>query len=142
MRAGVIWTVEHLLAGEQCHVPGELRLYICVLGRHSEEPRKRGERVRKAQSGTVLGTIGAFFASLQAPEIDAAALNMLPNESREALLQTLLEQKLRSFATQVRLSHDLLSKLLSRSSGRSDSMASFQEECLSLILAVEHDEKF
>ena len=45
---------------------------------------------------------------MQAPEIDAAALNMLPSESREVLLQTLLEQKLRSFAAQVYMSHDLL----------------------------------
>ena len=42
-------------------------------------------------------------APTQAPEIDAATLNMLPDESREALLQRLLEKKLRCFATQVRL---------------------------------------
>ena len=41
---------------------------------------------------------------MQAPEIDAATLNMLPDESREALLQRLLEKKLRCFATRVCLS--------------------------------------
>ncbi len=43
------------------------------------------------------------MALLQAPEIDAATLHMLPDDGREALLQRLLEQKLRSFAMQVRL---------------------------------------
>ena len=38
---------------------------------------------------------------MQAPDIDAAALHALPNETKEALLQRLLEQKLRTFATQV-----------------------------------------
>ena len=47
----------------------------------------------------------SLLALLQAPEIDAATLKMLPDESREALLQRLLEQKLRSFAMQVRLPH-------------------------------------
>jgi hypothetical protein len=43
------------------------------------------------------------LASVQVPEIDAAALQALPDESKEALLQRLLEQKLRSFASQVLL---------------------------------------
>lgn len=40
---------------------------------------------------------------MQVPEVDAAALQALPDESKEALLQRLLEQKLRSFASQVPL---------------------------------------
>ena len=43
------------------------------------------------------------LASMQVPEVDAAALQALPDESKEALLQRLLEQKLRSFASQVLL---------------------------------------
>ena len=79
---------------------------------------------------------------MQAPEIDAAALNMLPDESREALLQTLLEQKLRSFATQVRLFHGPLAnlQLLSRSSERSNCLATSQEERLPIFLGVERAE--
>ena len=53
-----------------------------------------------------------LLALLQAPEIDAATLNMLPDDSREALLQRLLEQKLRSFAMQVRLSNKHLYRWL------------------------------
>ena len=41
------------------------------------------------------------LASMQVAEVDAAALQALPDESKEALLQRLLEQKLRSFASQV-----------------------------------------
>ena len=43
----------------------------------------------------------SFLVCMQALEINAATLNSLPDEGREALLQRLLEQKLRSFATQV-----------------------------------------
>ena len=43
---------------------------------------------------------------MQAPDVDAAALHALPNETKEALLQRLLEQKLRTFATQVNCSLD------------------------------------
>ena len=39
------------------------------------------------------------LASMQVPEVDAAALQALPDESKEALLQRLLEKKLRCFAT-------------------------------------------
>lgn len=44
--------------------------------------------------------MGVMVASMQIPDIDAAALHALPDETKEALLQRLLEQKLRSFASQ------------------------------------------
>lgn len=49
-------------------------------------------------------TCPSAVAPVQGPEIDAATLQMLPDDSKEALLQRLLEQKLRKFAGQVRLS--------------------------------------